>query len=197
MRDRRGGSSTSASGFALCARRPGLSLWPPQPSAAAKRAPGRGVGAEGAGAGPRSLLGTYGQGATWTTQRHLGGAESTNAEGRLVAVPRAGQQHVLRRGAVPIDDQVASREVTADEGVVPKAGAELVAAAGVEGTADLRGALPHERREVADIPSMLGVRVVGWGSRLGRSWGWGRDWGCRQGCLGPHLPLMLRCACQS
>ena len=134
-----------------------------EPSAAAKRAPGRGVGAEGAGAGPRSLLGTYGQGATWTTQRHLGGAESTNAEGRLVAVPRSGQQHVLRRGAVPIDDQVARGEVTADEGVVPKAGAELVAAAGVEGTADLGGALPHERREVADIPSMLGVRVVGWG----------------------------------
>ena len=136
-----------------------------EPPVAAKRAPGRGVGTEKAGAGPRYLLGTYGQGATWTTQRHLGGAESTNAEGRLVAVPRSGQQHVLRRGAVPIDDQVASGEVTADEGVVPKAGAELVAAAGVEGTADFRGALPHERREVADIPS--------WGFAL---WDGADDW---------------------
>ena len=95
--------------------------------------------------------------------RHLCGVESTSAKGRLVAVPRSRQQHIVRRGAVPIEDQIPSGEVTANEGVVLKAGAELIAAASVEGAADLGRALPHERREVADRP--------GWGFGFGFGFG--------------------------
>ena len=69
--------------------------------------------------------------------RHLCGVESTSTEGRLVAVPRSRQEHIVRRGAVPIEDQIPSGEVTADEGVVLEAGPELVAAARVESAADL------------------------------------------------------------
>ena len=119
--------------------------------------------------------------------RHLCGVESTSTEGRLVAVPRSRQEHIVRRGAVPIEDQIPSGEVTANKGVVLKAGAELIAAAGVEGAADLGRALPHECREVADRP--------GWGFGFGFGFGFGLRLSLR--LLGPHLPLMLPCACQS
>eukprot|EP00964_Phaeocystis_antarctica_P133438 scaffold97645_cov75-Phaeocystis_antarctica.AAC.1 len=69
---------------------------------------------------------------------------------------------MLMRSTIPIQDQIPSGEVTADEGVVLEAGPKLVAAARVEGAAHLGRALPYECREVADRPGWVWIRVWVW-----------------------------------